>query len=165
MIKLNKKGDMQSFTYVFLIMFVIAISFVLFRVIVDGIDEHGGLAGDDPQTIRAWEDLTEGLMPKLDYMFFGLIMGSYIGLIILSLFLRTSVLFWIFGFFILVIDGIISAIISNVYEEFILDSHINAMASTFTFQNHFMLNLPYYVIIFGFVLMIVLYGFSASYEG
>lgn len=94
-------------------------------------------------------------------IFFGLIIAIFLT----SFLQRSHPVFFIFYVLLLIVIFIISILLSNAYDVVRSDEILGSTFQSFTILDFFMLYLPYFVSIIGFLAGIVLYGLNLNDGG
>lgn len=164
----NKKGDLQSYIILFVIVFTMAIIVLIFsKVFIEVLGElktQPEIAGKNNtvQTITFVESKT---IDYLDLLVFFSFIALTIGLFISCIFINTHpaiLVVLIIGWIVTIFLG---GIFSNVYSDLSLDTELSSTASQFTLTNIIMgKHLPIIVFAVGIIMIVILYGKSRSGE-
>jgi len=110
-----------------------------------------------PRATTATQSLTDVFTGPMDAGFMFLTIGAAIATLILAALVRIHPIFIIFYIIGLAVVIIMSAILSNIYQEMASSSTLAAYSSQLTFIPLVMNGLPYFIGIFGTILAIVSY--------
>lgn len=150
----NKKGASVDNIWIIVSFFAIAITFVTLLVFWNALD-----------SVTIWTQSSIGAdiksdaadaVNQFDYL---LIMGwlaLHIGAIITAYFLRTYPFMYVIGIFMIVLTALVSAPISNAWEDFAADSVIGSSVSSLPMTNYIMTNLPWLEVLWGFMTLVVM---------
>lgn len=156
----DKKGSALDVIWVFVAVFVIALTFLVITKIWDGVENKVRFQFNSSITERVAVNKLDAVVGALDNYFLIILMLGTVAIIVLASLIRADpVFYWIF-FFIFIIGLIMAAVFSNAYESFTSTSAIDA--SNFDVQNYVMANLPIIFVILGLILLIVIYGKTRS---
>jgi len=95
------------------------------------------------------------------FLIFGMVIGIFVG----SYLVTTKPVFFIPYIFLVIIAIVVSVPIANTYEELLSDETLGSTYTAFTGANFFMLNLPIFITIIGFVGGIIMYTQMGKSEG
>jgi hypothetical protein len=101
----------------------------------------------------------------LDYFVLILFIGSYIGLIISSMYVDVHPAFFVFFLILFVISIVLAGIIANAYLEMTAQPELASTAATFKFSNYIFNHLPTLILIMGATEIIILYSKTRSSGG
>lgn len=158
-----KKGNvMLDLLLVPIILVVIAVffflSFYIYNTVKDNTELFSGVA-EGGSAVQEEIGVYSGVVfDMLPYIFIMVLVSVLVGLALTAYFIESSIVFLVVGFIFLIISLIISAPISNFYEDFIAVEDFSVTTSAFSITNLVMLNLPYFILIIGGVFLIVMFG-------
>ena len=101
----------------------------------------------------------------LDNAFLMVAFGSAIVIIVLASLVRIHPIFIPLYLIALIAYVVISAVLSNAYQDMMADSHFAGVAATLTYTNYIMSYLPWFVAIIGTILAVVMYKTWANPTG
>lgn len=99
---------------------------------------------------------------QLRFVALAIFFGLFLSIILTSFITRSHPAFFIFYVLILVILVIVSMILSNAYEVVRADDVLGSTYQSFTAMDYFLLYLPYFVAVVGFLAGILLYGININ---
>jgi len=100
-----------------------------------------------------------------DTMFGFLMIGAFMSVIVSGLYIRTHPIFFVVSIFLLTIIVMLSAIFTNLFDEFSSNSEMSTYAADFPYTTTLFHNLPVIVGIMGIVTLIIWYGKSHGDSG
>lgn len=102
---------------------------------------------------------TKEATDRLDYVVFGFFIALTLALLITSYFMAGNVIFMFIYFIVIVIGVILSAIMSNVWEDIGTLSVLGTTITTsFPIANHIMAQLPIYIAVIGIIGMVIMFA-------
>lgn len=101
---------------------------------------------------------TSTTLLSFDYLFAFLAFGSLIAIVISSFWLDSHPIFFVVSLLAFIFTFIPLAVLGNVYSNFETDPAIQAAASNFPFMESFFMNLPTIGLVFGVLIIIILYS-------
>jgi len=163
----NKKGDFASIVIALVIIFVFAVTSIVFShaflKAVSNLKMQGGLSNNSISVIETVEDRT---IPLLDYAVFFIMIALFIGLIISSIYVRVHPA-WLVAFLIaLIIVIVLAGQFTNIFDAISSNDELSSTASNFTLTNLIMKKtggvpvLPTIFLVLGVIIVVVLYGKS-----
>lgn len=163
----NKKADLPSLLIIGVVIFfgfsIIAVFFA--HVFNDAINELKDSGQFSNNTVQIMDKVQTQTIPLLDFMMMFMFFASIIGLIISSVFIRTSPV--IMGVFIilLIIVIILAAQFSNIYDDIRQTEEISSTASQFS-KTNIILGQYFPLLIFfaGIIVIVILYS-KSRYPG
>lgn len=164
----NKKGDFLGLVVLMILAFVIIMMSVLFLFIQNETEDKlqetlGQLPAGTFGATNASQVITDTFgdvgigYEQLKWITVMLIFGMVIGIFIGSYLVTTKPVMFIPYIFMVIICVIVATGIANAYETIINNATLSASFSGFTGANHFMLYLPMYIAIIGFVGGIIMF--------
>ncbi|MHA1873344.1 MAG: hypothetical protein ACTSVB_04450 [Candidatus Heimdallarchaeaceae archaeon] len=165
----NKKGDFASIVIALVIIFVFAVTSIVFShaflKAVSNLKMQEGLSNSSISVIETVEDRT---IPLLDYAVFFIMIALFIGLIISSIYVRVHPA-WLVAFLIaLIIVIVLAGQFTNIFDAISSNDELSSTASNFTLTNLIMKKtggvpvLPTIFLVLGVIIVVVLYGKSRS---
>jgi len=166
---LKKKAFVGDIIYFGVALFLLLISIVtglmVYKTVTNGINESIGYEGLSANVVSRLNMtlLERGLFDKFA---FAIIIGYFIGLLAVAIKMRVSPGFIPLYLIIWIVSIVLGAMLSNTYDEVINSSaDFIAVNNTLPIAIHFMNYLPYYMALYGLVLLIVMYGSSTASGG
>jgi hypothetical protein len=98
-------------------------------------------------------------------VFIFLVVGLFIAVLIGAYMINEHPIFFIISFFLLVIMVMIGAGFSNVFESFSQTAEFSDQAGHFNIITEVMSKLPYIILIFGAIILIVMFGKGRNDQG
>ena len=162
---MNKKASVED--VIFLMGIMLAIVFALILVAKISNEMHNSGKFDlTPEAAEAFDEIdTNFFGHSLDFVILAVFLGTFLSILTLALFLRTSPLFWVFGFIITLIGSIISYVISNVWDKVQTAEQLSVQISNIPFGNFILNWMPILYPIMSFTTMIILYGLASKLSG
>jgi len=169
---MNKKGGYSDLFILMIMAFIILIISGLFiymgtitkTKLHETLDSRTDLNVNTSQVI----DNTFGKVPDAYNLLYWLSMliitGMILSIFIGSYLVTTRPIFFVPYIFILIIAIVLSVIISNSYEMIITNPTLSSTFTGFTMSNYFMINLPIWITIVGFMGGIIMYSRIGSNE-
>lgn len=157
---LNKRGSLLDMFLIVGVLFAVAISILIGRVVFTEFADYDTIQADTNSKAIV-DQGTDTLYQSLDGMFSILFIGVFIVTAILAYMTRSHPAFFpVSAFIVLPLLVLISAIISNVYEEVVSNG-------TFAAENgimaaYIMGYLPFFMFGYGIILLVVMYGLNKS---
>lgn len=108
--------------------------------------------------VTAFNDTTNKVLPRLDYIIFAIFMALCLGLIITGWFVGGNPLFMFVYFIIVVLAVILSAVLANSWESVTTLAIFGTTLNEFPITNHLILRLPFYAAVVGFIGLIVMFA-------
>jgi hypothetical protein len=102
---------------------------------------------------------------QMDYVVFGLFIGLVLGLIITSWYIAGNAIFMGVYFLVVIINVVVSVILTNVWESTTQASIFGATIASFPITNQLMSNMPIYMLVVGFIGVVVMFAKPAPTEG
>ncbi len=164
----NKKGltGLMAIFFVFLIFFIIlflgvqAFGVIKVRDLLSSVDfQIGNVSFNDTYNITMAPAL-DSIIDNSDNAGMILIFGMIVVMLLIGFSFSTSRLWLIFDWFVIVVAFIIAVILSRAFNTFINTTPeiLEIFSTDLQVSSTFMLNLPFVVIIVGFLVMILTYG-------
>lgn len=150
----------QDIPFIALSIFAIAITFFAMAyfgsTIIDKFKENEVING----TASAVEVLnkTDAIHDRLDYVVFVLFVSSALLLIVTGWLVGGDPIFAILYFFFVLFSILISALCSNMWEEFTAASAWGTTLLSFPITNHILLFFPMYISIMGMIGLIIMFA-------
>lgn len=165
---MNKKGDMSQLYILMIVVFVIGLSmFALYfglDIVFDQVVNVTAINNTQPAV-----DVLNTFMPNVanrsDYMIFVGFMAAIFVFFIVSWIAGSNPIFIPFMFLLVVVATAVSAILSNVFEDFVLNSIFGTTISNFPITNHIIINFPIYIPVIGFSAMILMFARQRLTQG
>jgi hypothetical protein len=101
---------------------------------------------------------SKNVTSQFDYVIFGVFIGLTLAIIITGWYIGGSSLFMAIYFLVIVISVVMSAILSNVWEQMSQMVIFGATLLAFPITNNLMMNLPIYISVIGFIGIIVMFA-------
>lgn len=149
------------------IIFVVVILFAtiigltaIFHAWDDIIDDLTGSSTINPTAKAQLERDQENIPGVVDNIFTLVLFGAFLSIVVAAYLIRSNFIFFFIAVFVLAIFIFITAILSNVYEDFresdpSLDSYVE---ENFSMSNHIINNYVIYVLAMGILILIALYA-------
>lgn len=164
----DKNGDFLAIFVMIILAFIIITMCVIFFYIQGKTEDKlqetlGTLPSNTFGSVNASQTITDTFgdvgvsYAQLKWITIFLIFGMIIGIFIGSYMVTTKPVMFVPYIFMLIIAVIVSVGISNAYESLISNATLSSSFSEFAGANHFMLYLPMYVAIIGFVGAIIMF--------
>src|SRR3990172_5790523 len=134
---MNKKGAARDVILIGVLVFMFAIGFFVIYNVFESVN-----------TVTS----------RLDYVIFGLFIGLVLALIITAWFIGGEPIFMFIYFMFVVIAVIISAVLSNAWEQFTGSAIFGLTIAAFPITNNLLSNLPLYSGIIGFVGVVAMFA-------
>ena len=148
------KGSLFDMVIVMVVILITAITVILSSKILTGI-----------QTVTTNETLNQTILNQgatalhaYDYGILFFVVAGFLSVVILAFMLRSHPAFLPVGIFVMVLLILLAAIVGNVYSVFVEQAEIVSTASSYPVTTQIFQNLPTIVLIFGAVIMIVIYS-------
>lgn len=160
------KGSILDLVFMIIICFVLSVSFILSYYVTEqfhstlnqtiydqGLEKSGGYN-------ESLEIMGEGEQALLKFgdAFIVIIIAIGIAIVIGASMIRTHPIFFVASLFMLVIFIFIGAQFSNFFNAIIITSEFASVANEFPLMVKIMRNMPIFVLIFGAITAIVMYG-------
>lgn len=157
---MRKKGSARDVIFAAVIFFVIGIALFLSYFVQSKVKE-GMLAVDEINqsnaTVEALNDM-DAVQAKFDYLMLAVFVGIAIGMVVVGWLIGGFPLFMVVYFFGIVIGTILSFVLSNTWEGVTNLSIFGTTIVNMPITNHILLNLPYYIMVLGFVGIVVMFA-------
>lgn len=161
---MNKKGSIQDILYIAVFLLAFGMCVYIGMYIFKSFNETESTqqimfnttvgnftAGKAMQTLKMYD------------LFFPMVMiGLTIGTIILAFYIRTHPALFIAFIIILMVTVLVSAVLSNIFEDFSNETSFETVRGYYPVMNYLMGNLPIIILIIGFIVAIVLFGTSGG---
>lgn len=102
---------------------------------------------------------------RLDYIIFALFIGLSLALIVGGYFVYGYPIFMVFYIIVCMVATALSAVFSNIWEEFATTPLLNPSLSSFPITNNLMSYLPLYIAIVSFVGIVVMFAKPSISDG
>ncbi len=158
---MKKKGSLLDLPYVLVILVVIGLV-IMFSYFI--LKEFRDNTSDQLTSPHAQLALNEGLntLKLFDFFFIMILVGATIGVVIGAFYINSHPAFFWIAVLVLVICGLLGAILSNVFDEVTSDDKLGNTTEEFKIIPYVEGKLPSYVIIIGFLLLVILYAKSGD---
>ncbi len=156
----SKRGSLRDLLVVGVILLFFAIVMLIGYVFMSNINDQVqtmSVFDTVPNARAATTSLTDVYTGPIDAGFMFLTIGAAIATLVLAALVRIHPIFIIFYIIGLTVVIIMSAILSNIYQEIAANPNVSAYAADFTFIPLVMNSLPFVIGIFGTLLAIVSY--------
>jgi len=150
---MNKKGSITDIMFVAISIFVIAIVIILCHLLIVEFFARAP-AGTINTTYET--EMTDNYK-QFDYMTASFTIGSFLFVLVGAYLLNTHPIFFIAGFFFLMLSIFVSAIISNTFGAFVEAEQIVASANAFPITTTIVQYLPIEIMVLGFGVLVVLF--------
>lgn len=163
---MNRKGSTLDNIFVLVKVFGFALFIlIMFKIWAEfTTDELNSDLWDKSSIGPSVRENTTVAMNNMDWIFLVAYFGLHIGLIVLAYMLRSHPVVCIAGIFVIVILIMISAPLSNVWEEITADSAFTTAALSMTKTSFIMSKLPLFECVFGFITLLAFAAFAKSAE-
>jgi len=158
----NKKGSMLDLFFIVSIMFAFAIIILVGWLVMSNVNDKFQTKLDGDVAKTTIQESTNRYVDIFDGIFLFVFFGSFIGVIIGSLFLDTHPAFFIVSIIILIILCILVAIFANAYGEIASADKIRDFGDDFTFIPFIMQYFVQIIIVMFCSVSIALYSKSRS---
>lgn len=164
--KINKKGFVHDLLLAIPVLLAIVIAIFVSDVISDSYfdsvgDELNRTTSDvDNRAIET----TDRVIGNMDYIFIFFFVSIFLAIVLFAYAVRSHPALFFIVLFILVIFLILAAQFTNVFEEIKGDSSFKDTADDFVIITHIYTYYPIYIMVMGFVAMIVFFGKSRGGE-
>jgi len=109
-------------------------------------------------TRTSLQAIEDKVTSRFDYLVFGLFIGFVLALIITGFLVGGHPIFSFIYFIFIVIAIILSTVLSNVWDTVTSASVFGTTITHFNISNHLLSNLPIYMVVVGFIGMVVLFA-------
>lgn len=158
--KINKKGNVEDIIFGVVMLFVIIIClfaimqcFDKVAISINSSDTISPVTKDD-LNVKA-----RTLPSVMDSTYLIVFVGVFISIIVSAYIIRSNMLFLFIALILLAIFIVISAALSNIVEGYVNDpNNIDYMATHFQLSQYMILHYPLFVMGFGMLILIILYG-------
>ena len=152
---IGRKGLIKSLFFIVVFLFGLSISILIGTALYSQFGEIANFTGD----AKIAYDSSETTITMWDYLFVIIFASLGIALVVSVLFIKSHPVYFIVLVFFLIIAIFTAGQITNMYEVLQNDTTIgNYTVTTYPMMTHIMNNLPTYLMIFGFIAIIVLIG-------
>jgi len=157
--RMNKKGSMIDLIVIGAMLLVFAVSLLIGFAIMTNINTTvQDSSMNVPGNLTTSLDTLQGYYPGvLDNTFLFLTIGLCLVTIVLAALVRIHPIFMVFFFIGWIIIIFISAILSNVYQTMAAEPMLSPYADQMMMTSNIMNYLPWFVAVFGIILMVVMY--------
>ena len=104
----------------------------------------------------------QSFFSKMDFILICGYIAIHLSILLLAFFLRTIPVMYFVGLILIAILIIVSAYLSNAYVDVITSDGLSGAALDIPKTTYILENLPQFEVIWGFLTLIVLYGFARS---
>lgn len=165
--RLNKKGSIQDIIMIGAILLFFGVIILIGSKVTGEWNDAIQLRTDIPANAKtATSTLSGHYGGAMDYGFLLLAIGLGMATIILAALVRIHPIFIPLFFIGLVMIIVLSAVMSNIYQEMAENAELTAYADELIFTSHILTYLPFIVGIFGLILMVTMYKlWSVGSEG
>ena len=164
---IKKKGTIADLFYVVVVLFTLFIILITSYKVFDDItiemnaSRNDGMMSD--QSIDMMTSNKDRYITIFDYAFLFIFGGLQLALLISAFWIRTHPMYFVVALILIALLAFVTFQISNIADEFGMDSDYVGIYEEFNIMRYIMRNLPILEIIFGFVTLIVLY-MKGGYE-
>lgn len=158
---MNKKGSSVDNLFAAVSFFCLAIFFLVILVAWGSITGIPGFWSISTTATTVQTNM-QSAVSNFDFIIVLAYVGMHLGIIVLSFLLRTHPVVYIGAIVVLALLTLVSAPLSNAYDDIITDTAISTAASSIPMTNFIMYNLPTFEVIFGLISAVVLFGFARS---
>jgi len=157
--KLFKKGNILDIhlagIIIFIALIVIVIAFMILSKINVSLEDSGEFSNESLDIIQHQVDIFPNIWDT-GWLFILVGLGIYTW--ISAFFVRSHPVFFIFGFFLIVVYIIVFGVMSNVYGDITENPEISPYSDEFTLANFVMTRFPIIMGIISFVTAIIMYS-------
>ena len=156
----NKRSNIQNLGFAMVILFVMAIVFLTVKYSYSEVVNriiNNTVVNSSTESVRAFTN-TRDLTNRYDYIMFILLMGFTLSIFVIAWFSSGHPLFAFVYFIALVLLIAVSAVLSFVWETITDLNMFATTASTFPITNLILDNFPVYIVIMGFVGMLIMFA-------
>lgn len=161
--RMNKKGDFQSYMYIIVAFFIIALFFLFFHKIYTPINEEFAGHFDDQNTSREVLAEAQSTVDGADYMFIFLLIGMIIVVALLAAAVYVHPVFAFPAIIVIAVMVIVGGALSEMYDKFQADEDFVNETDTYNIIGWSMDNYIIIIVIMGLVLILAL--FAKGYIG
>lgn len=160
----NKKGSAKEIIMFGALVFMFAIGFFVMNFMAGTV---AGKLNSNPtwNSSSAAVAATNSMQTTanlLDQWIFGFVIGFFLAMIITSFFIGGHPILMPLYIIVIVVGTIVSAILSNVWDDFTNMSIFGTTINNLPLTNHILSYLPYYLIVIGITGMIVMFARPTS---
>jgi hypothetical protein len=150
------KGSILDLLIIVLFIFVFAVVSIFALHFLSGAQESLNAVLDT----RGQAEISTGIsiIQNFDYAIVFLFFGSFIATIIGAYIVDTHPVFFIITLLLLVFIIVIVAQVGNFYAEFVETAALSSAAASFPLTTYIFQNIPLISVIFGFIIILVLYA-------
>lgn len=161
---INGKRGFFDIIYIIVTLFIVALTIIMANMFIHKFNEQALPVINKSSTVAAqiMVDVENKTAPQFDKIFFGVLIGGQLGVLLLAYKLRTSPAFYWLGVLFIMITIIPAVVLSNVYEEIETNSELAGYSNTYTVQSYVMDRLPLIIGAFGIITLIVTYAMGRS---
>lgn len=157
--KLNRKGSIVDVLFIVVMMFVLALVFLLATSMYTNINnslQSSDTISDNSKTILS--NFNTKFPKVLDNAFVFILAGLILAVLIGGFLIRDHPAFFFVAMFMLIFFVALSAIFANVYHDVANSEAFSASAANYPKMQHIMNNFPVYAAVFGGLIIIILYA-------
>lgn len=156
---MNKRGVLRDTVLWVVLIFVISIVLLLVYLLLDGLNTA---VQDNDLMTQDIKDFTleyrNDFSAVWDYTFLTVVVSVMLGLLILTWFLKSNPMLFFALMLFMVVLMVFSAYLSNAFETIIGDTTLAAVAANFTIMSFVMQNFFGFVVVQGFLMLIVFFA-------
>lgn len=161
MILKNKEGSLQDLIILIVVLFTLAISLIIGKVVFSSINDSGIFEGS-PTAEHIASQMEDNVYPAFDVMFFITFIAGVLGAGLLAFAIRTHPAFYWVSFIFLTIVTLVSATLSNVWQTLMENATLNQHLATSEITGYVMTNLPFFIVGSGFIIMLIMYALNQT---
>lgn len=154
----NKKGATLDNIFTAVSFFGLAILFIALGVFWTQISSDP--FWDESPTAQTAKADGQSLVDNFDFILVITYIGLHLGVIVLAYLLRTHPVVYVAGIILVLILTMISAPLSNVYEDISADADMSGFVATIPKTNMILANFPLFETVWGFATLIIMFGFA-----
>lgn len=158
---MNKNGSVLDLIYVVCAILFVTIVFIVAYHFGSSITSSALGEGSTEGTAML-DRMDTGLLPVFDYLVVAIVFGSFLSLLVAGYFLRSSPVFFVIAFFIIILNLILAVVFNRVWETITSVETLSTTVAAFPMTNFIFSNFPIIVVGMGFLISIVVYGLSRS---
>lgn len=154
---MGNKGSVLDLFFVMVSIFVVGITILVGRFLWTEISPELTSHFTSTTATSVVTTVTSGFA-IMDYVFMFMAVGSGVGIIILAYVVDFHPIFIFFTIILLVFAILVAPSLSNVFDEIGSTSELSDTLALYPMMDTFMSNYPLFIMVIGFLLMIVMYG-------
>jgi len=161
----NKRANIIDIFVIAVFIFALSISFLFGKLILDEFTDQLGGENDTLLSNKSKEFINynnDAYIPVFESIFVFVMAGLFIATLISAFFIRSHPVFFIIAIVLMGLFIFVNTIIGEVYDTVSKTSGVASTADSFNVLNFVMDQFPFFMIIFGIIVAIVLYSKISS---